>query len=47
MAKIGKRGGRARAAALTPAERRTAAQKAINARWEKARLNGAAPKAKK
>ena len=37
----GLKGGKARAAALTPEERKAIAQKAVNARWKKAREKAA------
>jgi general stress protein YciG len=37
VAEIGQKGGKARAAAMTKAERSEAARKAVNARWDKAR----------
>jgi len=36
-AKIGKKGGKARAKNMTPEERSESARKAVNARWDKAK----------
>ncbi len=40
FAKIGRKGGRKRLETMTPAERKRRAQKAIKARWSRARKEG-------
>ena len=39
LAKLGKKGGKARAKKMTPEERKESAKKAINARWAKEKKN--------
>lgn len=45
VTELGRRGGKARAGKLTPAERSESARRAVNARWERYRRKH--PKAKK